>query len=159
MKSLNPLFAQKFVDICERYFAGDEFANGPTLWIDALYFYRSQPKQVVKALALMAKAHILEDLPLSLFDLESQTGIQIDEAQYSAALDDIIECLKMLDPSVAESGDFEDALISTLAIHFGIVRQVRRVRIRQLRKAAFEAYRRHRLFAIDQRKQHQDPGA
>jgi len=153
MAALNPLFARNFVSICKRVLAGDDFPDGPQLWIDALLFYRtSGPANVVRALALMAQAHILVDLPNALFELEKTENIRVNEEQYQAVFDHIIACLNSLDANLVDAESVQDYLISTLAMHFGVVKKARALRIRSLSKAAWVRYERHREFAALQRR-------
>jgi hypothetical protein len=158
MVALNPLFARRFLNVCEDVFGNAGFATTTRLWFKALYFYYAKrPKHVPQTLALMAEAHILEDLPLSLIELERATGAQIDEEQYQVAFNDIAECLKELDDRlVKEAKSVWDWLISTLSLHFDAVRGIRSLRVSQLRRAAWDEYQRRRNLALAQTHRQQE---
>jgi len=151
MIALNPLFARKFSSVCTEFLGDGEFEHCPRLWLHALNFYMEHPSDVVRTLVLMAEAHILEDLPDSLYDLEAKTGKSIDEAQFEGALDDIIACLKELTQSVEDSESILDFLYFNLARHFGVIRGFQNVRIALLRKAAWNEYQLHKRFELNRR--------
>src|ERR1700733_14691132 len=127
MVALNPLFATRFLSVCQDVFGNGGFEHTPRLWFEALYFYYTNtPKHITRSLAMMAEAHILEDLPLSLIELERTTGISIHEDQYRGAFDDIIECLNEMDKGlVKEAKSAEDWLIYALGAHFNVLKSIR----------------------------------
>jgi hypothetical protein len=151
MMALNPLFARKFIWVCMEFRGGGEFEHGPRLWIHALNFYMEHPTEVVHAMVMMAEAHILEDLPDTLYDLEAKKGISIDEAQYEAALEEITTCLEKMSRGVDGGESVLDFLYFKLARHFGMIRGFQNVKIAHLRKSAWKEYQLHKHFAINQR--------
>jgi Family of unknown function (DUF5995) len=160
MVALNPVFAERFLSVCEDVFGAGAYERTPRLWFQAIYFYNeNRPKHVWQTLALMAEAHILEDLPLALIQLEHVLGPDLKEVQYRGAFDDIIECLKALDHAIVkEAKSAEDWLFSTLAEHFDVVRGIRGLRVSQLRRAAWDEYQRRRALDLAQRSsRHKSP--
>jgi hypothetical protein len=159
MIALNPFFTRKFVSVCKRFLdQEDDLGDVLELWFDALYLYTtSRPAQVVRSLAAMARAHILEDLPHAMFELEKATNIQIDEGQYYEVFDHIMDCLRTAEANVAEADSLEANLVSILATQFGLVTSVAGLRVRALRKLAWRAYERRREFAILRRRDRLEP--
>jgi hypothetical protein len=153
MVALNPVFAERFLSVCEDVFGVGGYEHTPRLWFRAIYFYNeNRPKHLSQTLALMAEAHILEDLPLALIQLEHVRGSEIREEQNRAAFDDIIECLKELDHDIVkEAKSAEDWLFSIFAEHFDVVRSIRGLRVSQLRRAAWDEYQRRRTLDLAQR--------
>lgn len=146
MIELIPIFTHKCVGVCEEFLDGGDLANRSITWVRAFTTYMKQPQKVARTLSLMATAHIVEDLALSLFELEATIGTEIDRSQYEGVFEFIVECLVAFGKELGPSENLEDLLALNLAQHMGLFKGIGKFRIRSLRRKAWEEYQIRRKF-------------
>ena len=120
----------------------------PPAWLEAFDSYMDEPCPIMQTLALMAEAHIMCDLPIALYELELQTGIQVDEKQYEGVYSLIVTCVNKMDSDLKSSGKLVDEFMLQIAKHLHLPRNIQ---IWRLRLKAWDAYQLLRKFELARR--------
>jgi len=138
MAQLNPIFANKCIDVCTAFLENRSFKDRPSAWLEAFGSYMDEPCPITLTLALMAKAHIMCDLPVALYELEVKTGIAVDEDQYEGVYLLIVECMNQMDADLKSNGMLIDEIALQISKNLHLPRNFH---IWRLRAKAWEAYK------------------